>query len=110
MTSYGQRSGTAKEQQEKQGLGYPQSQEHPVEAALHLTLQRSARGQVPGASLTEVKHPKLLVGRKEHIPHFKIKFKKKKNPGQRQRFLPRANPGNRNVATVGREQPREKKR
>lgn len=77
MTSYGQRSGTAKEQQEKQGLGYPQSQEHPVEAALHLTLQRSARGQVPGASLTEVKHPKLLVGRKEHIPHFKIKFKKK---------------------------------
>lgn len=48
-----------------------------MEAALHLTLQRSARGQVPGASLTEIKHPKLLVGRKEHIPHFKIKLKKK---------------------------------
>lgn len=44
-----------------------------MEPALDLTLQRNARGQVRGASLTKVKHPKLLVGRKQQIPHFKIK-------------------------------------
>lgn len=85
----------------KTGTGISPEPGTPCGTSPDLTLQRSARDQVP--PLTKVK---LLVGRKQHISHFKTKLQKNPtNSGQRKRFLPRANPGNRNAATVGCEQP-----